>query len=295
MIMFNHFRTPPIGVAVKFNLLFVCINGYFISQILAERREDVELADHETSLWETCFANSALTKVQMRDLLGAGTVGTNSGKGTVWCTAGKAAPQTVFLLAKGKASVTNGRGEHLATIGPGEFVGELGWLADTKEHRVSTVSVVFTEPCTFVEWPARDLTSHLNNSRKKDVKLGFEAMLALQISHKLERMNDASALEVAYCNLVLGVLYGREEVGLDHRAFVRAWAEQRGLLPKGAAVQVQSSPGKHERGPGNEDETGAKATAVSIPARFEATHARALAIAGWTQGEYEAGSRRSSP
>ena len=262
MVLFNHFRSPPIAVAVCFNALFVGINAVFIAQILQERLE-VSLFPSEEVLWESCFKNSSITKAQMAQIFRNCGEEKVADKNAKWSNIGEAVPRTIVFVVSGSVDIMNERGECIASIGPGDVLGERGYIAEYSEHSTATVSTVFdSEECTvYIELDAYKLRAYLD--ARRELNLSFEALLALQVSHKLSRMKD-SAAESAYAHLLLGLLSGRDEVTDSQKAWVSRFSPRR-------------------------RKTGGSAADSATLQRYESAHEWALAKAGWTSSEYEAG------
>jgi CRP-like cAMP-binding protein len=61
-------------------------------------------------------------------------------------------PGRVLVLASGRATVKVG-GREVATLGPGQFAGEMSFLTDAP----TTAAVEVVEPARYVSWPTAEL------------------------------------------------------------------------------------------------------------------------------------------
>jgi len=188
MIAFNYFRPKPIMLAVRFNLLFLAIHAFKIAEIVRQR-QDIMLDDLEAVLYEQVFA-TYLSKVAMRQMIRVGgRVDAKQGS-TVLHNDGPF-PRKVQLIVVGHADVIDSAHMTIATLQPGDWIGETQYLkryppqSEIVERRVS---VRCNEPCTLVEWDADALDKHL----EEDVmaKHALEALWAEGLALKLEDLMD---------------------------------------------------------------------------------------------------------
>merc|ERR1711865_1266559 len=198
MIVFNYFRNPPILTAVRFNVLFLLLNGYFISKLLLERR-DLELNDLEQQLWDQSFCEY-LSKVQLRTLLAEGH-SRAAVDGELFREAGQPKTDKVAVLVSGQARVSNQDGDVVAVLQPGEFVGEFGFIEQGVDQLAQT-TVVFQGGTRVVEWTDQQMREHL--LANPAVRHSLDALWMRTLKTKLARMN-ANETYRSYVNALRGV------------------------------------------------------------------------------------------
>eukprot|EP00928_Gymnodinium_smaydae_P088646 TRINITY_DN72710_c0_g1_i1.p1 TRINITY_DN72710_c0_g1~~TRINITY_DN72710_c0_g1_i1.p1 ORF type:complete len:433 (-),score=55.55 TRINITY_DN72710_c0_g1_i1:245-1486(-) len=197
MIIFNHFRTPPLTLPVRFNALFIAINVSFITRLLIERR-DIELDEIENDLWESTFSGY-MTKVQMRKFLQLGHRKEYNG-GEIISRAKEGKSGRLVLLLKGEIVVKNESGDKIASVAPGNFVGEIQVFVHHSKTEVVTTS--FSGPAVAYEWNTADLEEALRH--RADVRHALEALFAKQLAAKLHCMNT-SAPQKGFENILRGM------------------------------------------------------------------------------------------
>ncbi|MGH9013786.1 MAG: cyclic nucleotide-binding domain-containing protein [Acidimicrobiia bacterium] len=87
-----------------------------------------------------------------------------------------------FLIVEGEAAVAL-RGRVIATIGPGQFVGEMAMF----EHGPRSATVTATTPMRLLVFGAREFASLLNEP-------GIGYQIAIQIAHRLRSAERARRL-----------------------------------------------------------------------------------------------------
>jgi CRP/FNR family transcriptional regulator, cyclic AMP receptor protein len=85
--------------------------------------------------------------------------------GKVLCREGQTG-QEFFVIVEGKTDVTS-KGEHVATRGDGDFVGEIALLEDTKR----TATVTATTPLRLFVLTRRDFRQLVNENRSVERKV----------------------------------------------------------------------------------------------------------------------------
>jgi len=218
----------PLMLPVRFNMLFICINGFFITRLLLERRE-IELNDTEQKLWESTFSGY-MTKVQMQNLLGLGHL-MDYPQSVVNASAGESKSGRLLLVIEGQVSIRGDSGLEISSVGPGSFVGEFQFLRDEAKERKNvgkdreSVTTVFSSETKVVEWDVHELSQQLRN--RSDVRHGLESLFATKMANKLRRMNTSSP-EKGYMN-VLGGILASGTVGEAELAYLSHFRESHGI------------------------------------------------------------------
>jgi len=209
MAIFLYCQPVPLMVPVRFNLLFIVINAFFVMRILLDRR-DLKLDEVEQMLWDLGF-NAFLTKVELRDLLSVGRR-FEAESGTVVAQSGMPIQETVILLCSGGMSQTKA-GAKIGRFEPGDFWGEFqlverargtgggGRVCDKGDCYKTTT--MFSEHSVAVEWDAAQLSEYL--STRPALKLKLQELLAEGLNLKLDRRNS-SLNERAYVDILRGIL-----------------------------------------------------------------------------------------
>lgn len=180
MAVFAYFQPQPLMVPVRFNILFIFINGLFIWRILNERR-DLDLSTEEQALWDLGLG-AFLTKVQLRELAALGTR-REVPAGFMLAESGTPVQRRVLLvLSGGIAQIRSGR--CVSADEPGDFWGELLLLEKSRweEHKVTSI---FSSESTILEWDADELLGFL--AKKPQVRQRLQELWTLRIHQRLER------------------------------------------------------------------------------------------------------------
>jgi len=156
MVLFNlKAANPPMMIPVRFNVLFLVINAVQIVRILRER-QDICLEPHEQRLYDVTFEKQHLTKRQVRKLLQVGTLEQVAPGEDLPCHVGdrgceEEGAASLDIIVEGEAEVVVKEGNaHVALLGSGEFIGEMGFLLEDCETKHT--HVLATQPTSFVRW-----------------------------------------------------------------------------------------------------------------------------------------------
>jgi len=200
MAIFAYFQPTPLMVPVRFNMLFICINGLFIARILVERR-DLKLDPTEQALWDLGFG-AFLTKVQLRELV---CISQRQEVPASAVLAESGAPiqrRVVLILAGGMVQTRNGT--TVSAYEPGDFWGEFQLLEKSRhlwdQHKVTSA---FSCKSTILEWDADKLDEYL--TRRPVIRQRLQEIWAEGLTRKLER-NNLKANERAYADILRGIL-----------------------------------------------------------------------------------------
>lgn len=200
MAIFAYFQPVPLMVPVRFNILFICINGLYITRILLERR-DLTLNPTEQALWDLGFG-AFLTKVQLRELLAVGKQRQGEPSMLVAQAGTQIQPRVMVLVSGGMVQSRNGT--QIGTFEPGDFWGEFQLLESSRQNEEHyKVTTKFSKSSTIVQWDKEQLSEYL--SRRPVLKQRLQALWAEGLNVKLDR-NHAKANERAYSDILRGIL-----------------------------------------------------------------------------------------
>jgi CRP-like cAMP-binding protein len=160
---------------------FFCINGVQSAILFYERRLQ-RFSPEEDALRELAF--SALDPTAVRRILRRGTW-TDLAPGDVLAREGEV-PDYVVMLAEGTADVTL-RDRPVAKVKPGEFVGEIAFLAG----RPATATVRASEAGRAMVWSRARLHRLVN--RDRDMHAAMYAAMGLDLAEKIAAASVAIA------------------------------------------------------------------------------------------------------
>lgn len=178
--------TPPLMMPVYANVVFSSINLMQIVRILISRME-IELTEYERLLFDATF-HDRLTKRQLRELLEVGTLQVCEPGELLPCGRSEDGRHALDVLVRGSADVVVGARRIVATLGEGDFVGEMSFL-NTSHHAVHS-DVVAAERVVFVTWDAELLRQHLE--RRPAVEHALHAIWSQQLVRRLHSMDERS-------------------------------------------------------------------------------------------------------
>jgi Popeye-like protein len=138
--------TPSLSL-IGWTLVYNTINAVQIGRLFHERRP-VRLDADEQGLYAATFRT--LTPREFKRLLGTGQW-RDAKPGEVLIAEGTH-PGRVLVFATGRAVVKSGV-RSVATLGPGQFAGEMSFLTGAP----TSASVEVVEPVRFVSWPTAEL------------------------------------------------------------------------------------------------------------------------------------------
>lgn len=138
--------TPSLSL-IGWTLVYNTINVVQIARLWHERRP-LRLDPDEQALYAATFRT--LTPREFRRLLAAGRW--HDAPAAEVLIAEGTRPGRVIVLASGRAAVRVG-GRQVATLGPGQFAGEMSFLTDAP----TTAAVEVVEPVRLVSWPSAEL------------------------------------------------------------------------------------------------------------------------------------------
>jgi len=238
MAIFAYFQPQPLMVPVRFNLLFICINGLFIARILMERR-DLRLDATEQALWDMGWG-AYFTKVQLRELVAVGQR-SEVADGTLLAEKGRPIQHRVILILSGEVVLTR-NGIKVGSYVPGDFWNESQLLEKSRrqwnQHQVTSA---FACNSSFVAWDVEALDEHL--SRRPEVRQRLQELWADGYARKLDR-SSKKASERAYADILRGILCAGV-VGEAELTFLQHVREAQ-CIPEGVHLDALSQLGYTE-------------------------------------------------
>mmetsp|Transcript_24970 Transcript_24970/g.57745 ORF Transcript_24970/g.57745 Transcript_24970/m.57745 type:complete len:500 (+) Transcript_24970:49-1548(+) len=183
---------PPLLLPIAANFVFILINAAQVVILLLACTE-LDLQTHERLLWDHLFSQAGLSQRQMRALLEVGSLEcVRAGEALPHGRSGTGAeggPLTLSLVVDGIAAVYVGSNKQVATLGRGEFCGEMSFL---DESRLPVAQVVATETVSFVRWDASELRAFFANH--PEVRHAVQAIWNQQLIRKLDQMDERARL-----------------------------------------------------------------------------------------------------
>ena len=168
-------------VPIIWNSLFTIVNVVQITLLIMERRP-VFLGEDELRLYRNVFRT--LTPREFSKLLLIADW-KHTTEGEVLLEQDEPISQ-LALVSGGTASVEID-GRHIADVGPGQFIGEMGFLT----QQPASASVVSRIPLDILSWPAERLREYLQDAPQLHVK--FQGILGADLVEKLKKEGFASA------------------------------------------------------------------------------------------------------
>jgi len=168
------FTTPTPNVSViGWTLVYNTINVVQITRLWYERRP-LRLDEDEQALYASTFRS--LTPREFRRLLAVGRWH-DARPSDVLIEQG-ALPGRVLVLASGRAAVMVG-GRGVATLGPGQFAGEMSFLTGAP----TTAAVHVMEPVRFVAWTTGELERFLG--KHPSLRAALQLVIGRDLAAKL--------------------------------------------------------------------------------------------------------------
>ncbi len=171
----------PLYAPIGWNALFAIVNLVQIGMLIMERRP-VFLGEDELQLYRMVFRS--LTPREFMKLVSI----------AQWKTATKGQAllrqnepvACLALISSGRGSVEVD-GRPIAEVGPGQFVGEMGFL--TQQH--ASASVLASHPINYLAWPADQLRTLFEDAPQLHVKV--QGILGTDLVEKLRQEGYSTA------------------------------------------------------------------------------------------------------
>ncbi|GMH98324.1 hypothetical protein TrVE_jg12910 [Triparma verrucosa] len=200
-IVFQYFRTLPLWIPIRWNSLFLAINGFMVAFLVKERTEANRMAPWQRQLYETEFAHMGFTEVEFCRLLETSKK-LKKAKGAMVCIEGVPQDKMYFVLSgeievksKGDAAASEHLTRTIATITDNSFIGEMTYLTHLQENsavpaaEVATASCVCSKETEVLEWNFSDLTTYLKLPANRGVANALQAKLSNDLRLKLKTLN----------------------------------------------------------------------------------------------------------
>ncbi|HUP93070.1 MAG TPA: cyclic nucleotide-binding domain-containing protein [Solimonas sp.] len=174
MILFNVLAyASPTWVLIQWNIVFITINCVHIIRLVHER-SGIRFSGQEQELYDTLFAH--MSRFEFRKLMRVAHWG-DVKDGVLLVGEGRR-HDAIQLLYSGRARVTV-KGERVASLRDGAFIGEMGFLTDS----LPAASVTAEGVCRLVSWPKAELKHLLQ--RNPGIRLSLHNVLARDVVRKL--------------------------------------------------------------------------------------------------------------
>ena len=171
----------PLYPPLAWQTLFILVNLYQITMLIIERRP-VFLGDEELQLYRSVFST-----LQPREFAKVLSIAQWKRAATGdELLAQDQAVSDLMIVSSGCTHVAMD-GRHVAEIGPGQFIGEMGFL--TGED--SSARVVAAMPIDYLSWPVVELRAMLVASPMLHLK--FQGILGSDVVAKLRHRTFATA------------------------------------------------------------------------------------------------------
>jgi len=197
-ILFQYFRAIPLWIPIRWNGLFLAINGVMVAVLVKERDEANRMAPWQRNLFETDFKSMGFTEVEFCRLLET-SKRLKKAKNAMICIEGVPQDKMYFVLSgeievQSKASnETSSR--TIAMIESNSFIGEMTYLTHLQESselpsaEVATASCVCSKDTEVLEWNFSDLTTYLQQPANRGVANALQAKLSNDLRLKLKKLN----------------------------------------------------------------------------------------------------------
>ncbi len=171
----------PLYLPIGWCSLFTVVNLFQIGTLIMERRP-VFLGEDELRLYRLVF-RSLKPREFMKLMALAEHKTASEGQELL---RQHAPVKQLTLISKGRGKVELD-GRHVAEVGPGQFVGEMGFL--TQQN--ASASVIACLPVEYFAWPADQLRSLFEEAPQLHVKV--QGILGIDLVEKLRQEGFASA------------------------------------------------------------------------------------------------------
>jgi CRP-like cAMP-binding protein len=175
LMPYYYFREAPLYAPIAWGALFMLVNAVQIALLFLENRP-IFLGEEELHLYRTIF-NTLRPREFVKLLSIAQWKQAKMGEELL----GQNKPVAALLLISTGRGTVEMDGRHVAEVGAGQFVGEMGFL--TEQH--ASARVVAGLPMTYLSWPAAKLRALLAASPALHVKV--QGVLGSDLVAKLRR------------------------------------------------------------------------------------------------------------
>ncbi len=167
-------QAQPLWEPVVWNGLFIVINGVQIARLIRERRP-VYLTEEQEQLRQLVFRS-----LKARDLLYLVDAGRwrELQEGERLCAQGEAMDE-LMVIYTGSAQVSVGDAV-VAELGPGMFVGEMGFMTD----EAASAAVTVREPMRCLAWPKQSFRARL--LERPELRAAMQFVLGADMARKLK-------------------------------------------------------------------------------------------------------------
>ncbi len=194
-ILFQYYRPIPLKIPIRWNFLFLTINGLMVATLLAEKNEARKMNDDQKHLYETQFSKMGFTEVEFFRLTSQAIV-KDLKRGQKLCEEGKG-QSTMYFLMDGSVHVSAG-GRHIAAIKENSFIGEMSFLTFLQEQGQETKAAAtcrVVRDAKVMVWEFGDLAEYLKRTENRGLANALQAFISSDLRRKLSRMSTQNSLK----------------------------------------------------------------------------------------------------
>jgi len=192
----QYYRPIPLLIPIRWNFLFLLINGSMVVLLMKERREARDMGETEQKLFDEEFSKMGFTDVEFYRLISA------AKKTTVqpgFCFCSKNADQEkMYFIVDGDVSIKASTVDSptIAVVRKNSFIGEMSFLSylhdETIGHQAGAYAVA-RAPCNVLEWDFDELRNTLLLEQNRGVCNAFQAFLSCDLRRKLSTISKQSS------------------------------------------------------------------------------------------------------
>ena len=188
-VLFQYYRPVSLMIPVRWNILFLLINGLMVGALMKERSEASDMDQTMKDLFESEFERMGFTAVEFRRLF------STSEKivlptGTPLSIEKETQEKTYFLLS-GQVDVKSGD-SIIATVRRNHFIGEMSFLSylqeGTSTEAAADCYMSDKEPAVVFVWDNTVLRDYLIKDDNRGVKNALQASISNDLRKKIQRM-----------------------------------------------------------------------------------------------------------
>ena len=195
-VLFQYYRPVSLMIPVRWNILFLLINGLMVGALVKERSEASAMDETMKNLFTGEFERMGFTAVEFRRLFST-CEKVALAPGTPLSIEKETQEKTYFLLS-GQVVVKSGD-SIIATVNRNHFIGEMSFLSYLQEG-VSTKAaadcyVSENEPAVVFVWDNTVLRDYLIKDDNRGVKNALQASISNDLRKKIQRMTTKNVSE----------------------------------------------------------------------------------------------------
>jgi len=186
-ILFQYYRAIPLIIPIRWNGIFVAINGIMVAYLVSERNEAEKTPPDLLSLYEDQFKKMGFTKIEFYHLCCLNATRVTLDRGTAICAASEVQNKMYFLM-DGEVDVKSA-GKVVAVVKENAFIGEmsfLNYLADLTSSTAQADCVISSPTASLLVWDFASLETYLQKDR--NLRNALQAFISNDLRLKLANM-----------------------------------------------------------------------------------------------------------